>query len=232
MTYLPKYKAPFILANFNGTSGDVDVITHECGHAFQGYISSKDPIREHADITMETAEIHSMSMEFFTEGWMQLFFGGRSADYVDMHLEDAASFIPYGCMVDEFQHIVYEQPDLTPEQRKQAWLGLEKKYRPYLDITGIPYIEEGTRWQYQMHIYESPFYYIDYCLAQTVALGFLIAMHKDYDKAFDKYIEFSKCGGTVPFPTLVKNAGLPDPFGNGSLDELGKGAEDILKSLR
>ena len=71
MTYFPLYHAPFIFANFNGTSGDVDVITHECGHAFQGYLSGKDPIREHADITMETAECHSMSMEFFTERWME-----------------------------------------------------------------------------------------------------------------------------------------------------------------
>ena len=106
MTYLPLYHAPFIFANFNGTSGDVDVITHECGHAFQGYLAAQDPIREHADIGMETAEIHSMSMEFFTEKWMNLFFGNRAQDYVEMHLEDAAAFIPYGCMVDEFQHIV------------------------------------------------------------------------------------------------------------------------------
>ena len=95
MTYLPLYHAPFIFANFNGTSGDVDVITHECGHAFQGYLAAQDPIREHADIGMETAEIHSMSMEFFTEKWMNLFFGNRAQDYVEMHLEDAAAFIPY-----------------------------------------------------------------------------------------------------------------------------------------
>lgn len=228
----PKFDQPFILANFNGSSGDVDVITHEFGHTL-----AMNFVHRYGDFEMdlggcETAECHSMSMEFFCWKYMDKFFGKNANKYKRKHLSDALIFIPYGCMVDEFQHIVYEQPDLTPEQRKQAWLGLEKKYRPYLDITGIPYIEEGTRWQYQMHIYESPFYYIDYCLAQTVALGFLIAMHKDYDKAFDKYIEFSKCGGTVPFPTLVKNAGLPDPFGNGSLDESGKGAEDILKSLR
>ena len=133
MTYLPDYKAPFIFANFNGTSGDVDVITHECGHAFQGYLSAQDPIREHADITMETAEIHSMSMEFFTEKWMDLFFGDKAADYVEMHLEDAVCFIPYGCMVDEFQHIVYENPELTPLERKVAWSRLEKEYNPHLD---------------------------------------------------------------------------------------------------
>ncbi len=121
MTYLPLYQAPFIFANFNGTSGDVDVVTHECGHAFQGYLSGKDPIREHAEIGMETAEIHSMSMEFFAEKWMPLFFGERAQDYIDMHLEDAAAFIPYGCMVDEFQQIVYEKSEMTPGQRKEVW---------------------------------------------------------------------------------------------------------------
>ena len=118
MTYLPKYRAPFIFANFNGTSGDVDVVTHECGHAFQGYVYGSDPIEEHWDITMETAEIHSMSMEFFTEPWMNLFFKEEADTYRQMHLEDAIAFIPYGCMVDEFQHIVYSNPDLTPDERQ------------------------------------------------------------------------------------------------------------------
>jgi M3 family oligoendopeptidase len=137
MTYLPVYNAPFIFANFNGTSGDINVITHECGHAFQGYLSGKDPIKEHADITMETAEIHSMSMEFFTAPFMDQFFGSRTEDYSSMHLEDAAIFIPYGCMVDEFQHIVYENPQMTPAQRHQAWIQLEKEYRPIWIIPDI-----------------------------------------------------------------------------------------------
>lgn len=129
MTYLPKYRAPFIFANFNGTSGDVDVVTHECGHAFQGYVSGSDPIEEHWDITMETAEIHSMSMEFFTEPWMNLFFKEEADTYRQMHLEDAIAFIPYGCMVDEFQHIVYSNPDLTPDERHAAWKKLDEDYK-------------------------------------------------------------------------------------------------------
>lgn len=122
MTYLPDYHAPFVFANFNGTSGDLDVITHECGHAFQGYVAGKDPIEEHWDITMETAEIHSMSMEFFADRYMELFLKEDADRYRRMHLEDAAAFIPYGCMVDEFQHIVYEHPELT---RRSAGLSGE-----------------------------------------------------------------------------------------------------------
>ena len=170
MTYLPLYQAPFIFANFNGTSGDVDVITHECGHAFQGYLSGKDPIKEHADIGMETAEIHSMAMEFFAEKWMPLFFGERAEDYRAMHLEDAAAFIPYGCMVDEFQHIVYENPQMTPGERKAAWTKLEKEYKPHLDYGEDIFFGQGGFWQKQLHIYNYPLYYIDYCLAQTCAL--------------------------------------------------------------
>lgn len=105
------------------------IITHECGHAFQGYLLRDEEIREFADITMETAEIHSMSMEYFAYNWMELFFGDRKDDYLKMHLEDSAAFVPYGCMVDEFQHIVYEKPEMTPAERKAVWAGLEKVYR-------------------------------------------------------------------------------------------------------
>lgn len=220
MTYLPLYKSPFIFANFNGTSGDVDVITHECGHAFQGYISGKDPIREHSDITMETAEIHSMSMEFFADRFMKMFFGDRAEDYVSMHIEDAAAFIPYGCMVDEFQHIVYENPDMTPSERNEAWLKLEKEYRPHVDYTGNKYFEGGAFWQKQLHIYNYPFYYIDYCIAQTCAMQYKALMNEDYDKAWDSYLKLCKLSASDFFVNLIKDVGLKSPFENGCIKEI------------
>ena len=176
MTYIPNFKSPFIFANFNGTSGDVDVITHECGHAFQGYLLRDEEIREFADITMETAEIHSMSMEYFAYNWMELFFGDRKDDYLKMHLEDSAAFVPYGCMVDEFQHIVYEKPEMTPAERKAVWAGLEKVYRPHMDYEEDPFFGQGGFWQKQPHIFGSPFYYIDYCLASVCAMQFKVMM--------------------------------------------------------
>ncbi|MCD8119100.1 MAG: M3 family oligoendopeptidase [Lachnospiraceae bacterium] len=220
MTYLPLYQSPFIFANFNGTSGDVDVVTHECGHAFQGYISGKDPIREHADITMETAEIHSMSMEFFAERWMPLFFGDRADEYVQMHLEDAIAFIPYGCMVDEFQHIVYANPDLTPAERRAAWSKLEKEYKPHLDYTGYPFFENGGYWQRQQHIFNSPFYYIDYCLAQTCALEFKVKMEEDYESAWADYLKLCKLSASDFFTGLLAQVGLDNPFEDGCLKKL------------
>jgi len=221
------YKQPFILANFNGTLGDIDVITHEFGHALAAKYSYDQGDYELSVGSMETAECHSMSMEFFCEKYMDKFFD-KPEDYCKSHLLGSLCFIPYGVIVDEFQHIVYENPDMTPAERNAAYKKLEEKYRPYLNIDGIPYIEKGTRWQYQMHIYESPFYYIDYCLAQTVALGFLVLMTDDYTTALKKYLEFVKAGGTKLFSQLVKDAGIPYPFGNGTLKVLADKIKAIL----
>ncbi len=220
MTYLPDYNAPFIFANFNGTAGDVDVITHECGHAFQGYLSGKDEIREHSDIGMETAEIHSMSMEFFAEKWTELFFGDRAQDYIDMHLEDSAAFIPYGCMVDEFQHIVYENPELTPAQRKEAWSKLEKVYKPHLDYGDNPFFGKGGFWQKQTHIYGMPFYYIDYCLAQICALQFKVKLDEDFGKAWEAYLKLCKLSASDFYTNMLKEVGLDVPFEDGCVKNI------------
>lgn len=220
MTYLPLYNAPFVFANFNGTSGDVDVITHECGHAFQGYLSGMDPIQEHRDITMETAEIHSMSMEFFTEPWMELFFGERAKDYVTMHLEDSIIFIPYGCMVDEFQHIVYENPDMTPDERNAAWRKLEKEYKPHLDYTGFDHYEAGGFWQKQLHIYTSPLYYIDYCLAQTCALQYKCKMDENYEEAWKSYLKLCRLSASGFFTDMIVEVGLGNPFEDGCVKSI------------
>lgn len=220
MTYIPNFKSPFIFANFNGTSGDVDVITHECGHAFQGYIVRDEEIREFADITMETAEIHSMSMEYFTYNWMDLFFGDRKDDYLKMHLEDSSAFVPYGCMVDEFQHIVYENPDMTPAERKAAWAGLEKVYRPHMDYEDDPFFGKGGFWQKQPHIFGSPFYYIDYCLASVCAMQFKAMMDEDFGKAWENYYKLCKLSARDFFTNVIVEAGLKSPFEDGCVKEL------------
>ncbi len=220
MTYLPKYESPFIFANFNGTSGDVDVITHECGHAFQGYLSGKDPIREHADITMETAEIHSMSMEFFAGKWMELFFGDRAKDYRAMHIESSAAFIPYGCMVDEFQHIVYENPDLTPKERNEAWAKLEKEYKPHLDFGDCKRFALGGFWQKQLHIYDYPLYYIDYCLAQTCAMQYKVMMDENMEKAWESYLKLCKLSASDFFTNMLPEVGLVNPFEDGAISAM------------
>lgn len=225
------YRQPFILANFNGTAGDVDVMTHEAGHALNAWFTFDNEPYE-LEMGMETAETHSMSMEFFAWPHMDKFFGDRAKDYCYMHALDALTFIPYGTIVDLFQHRIYENPDMTPAERKACWNELEEKFRPWISTKGIPYIEEGTRWQYQMHIYESPFYYIDYVLAQTAAFSFLLASREDYEGAFRRYIELSKKGGTELWPQLLEEAGLPSPFTRGALADMAEKVEKLLKQMR
>ena len=226
------YKQPFILANFNGTAGDVDVVTHEAGHAFADYTIADNKYVVELNVGgMETAETHSMSMEFFAWPYMEGFFGEDARRYRFMHLLDALSFLPYGTIVDDFQRQVYENPDWTPEDRKAAWRRLEAAFRPHLSFDGVPYLEEGTRWQYQMHIYETPFYYIDYCLAQTAALQFLLESRKDYHDAFRRYVRFLSQGGEKVFTDLLAEAGLKSPLEPGALQEVAKESETLLRDL-
>jgi M3 family oligoendopeptidase len=218
-SWIPKYKAPFIFSNFNGTSGDVDVLTHEAGHAFQAHMSKDFIIPEYVWPTMEAAEIHSMSMEFITWPWMDRFFGHDADKYRFMHLSDAFLFIPYGALVDEFQHVVYENPGFSPAERFKIWRELERKYLPYRDFSGNSYLEEGGFWQCQAHIYESPFYYIDYTLAQVCAIQYWSKFQEDRESAWSNYLKLCKSGGSTTFLELVKIGGLESPFDPGVLEK-------------
>ena len=231
-TYIAKYKQPFILANFNGSAGDVDVMTHEAGHALNAYLIRNNRFVNEIDCGgMETAETHSMSMEFFAWKYIDKFFGENAEKYKFMHALDALSFIPYGTIVDYFQHIVYENPEMTPAERCEAWKKLDSEFRPHISTEGMPFLEEGRRWQYQMHIYESPFYYIDYCLAQTAAFGFLLASLENYDDAFAKYLRLSKQGGEKYWTDLLEEAGIVSPFKEGALTELATKVEKVLNDI-
>jgi M3 family oligoendopeptidase len=211
-TYISKYKAPFIFSNFNGTSGDVNVLTHEAGHAFQAYMSRNFEILEYNFATAEACEIHSMSMEFFTWPWMQLFFFDDADKYKFTHLSEALLFIPYGVTVDEFQHRVYENPDMTPAERKKVWREIEKKYMPYRDYDGNEYLERGGWWYQQLHIFGMPFYYIDYTLAQICAFQFWKKSLDNREEAWNDYLRLCKAGGSKSFLELVKLANLKSPF--------------------
>lgn len=212
-TSFQDYKTPFIFANFNGTQHDIEVITHEAGHAFAAYLNRNRVPYECIWPSLEACEVHSMSMEFFAEAFSEEFFGEDAEKYNYSHLADALSFIPYGTMVDHFQHIVYENPELSPAERHAKWKELVQIYQPWLKLDGeIPFYSEGEGWQRQHHIYSSPFYYIDYCLAQTVALQFWNMIQKDQKGAWQHYMAYTKQGGSVVFTKLLKNAGLESPF--------------------
>lgn len=229
---LPDYKTPFIFANWNGTAGDVDVLTHEAGHALEGYLAARSPKNIPEDIQcpgMESAEIHSMSMEFLTAPWHHLFFKEDTDKYELLHAEDSFIFLPYGCMVDEFQHIMYQQPDLTPDERNAVWLELEKKYRPWNKFGDLPFYGRGAGWQRQLHIFECPFYYIDYCLATAIALQFFVASLKDHKDAWQRYMKLTNLAGMTTYTELAESAGMKAPFTKGSLTELSRAVADWIE---
>lgn len=228
-TSFPTYKMPFIFSNFNGTSDDVDVLTHEAGHAFAFYRAMHSDINPNLhEPTIEACECHSMSMEFLTQDYHKNFFGKNTAKYELAHCEDSLDFIPYGCMIDEFQHRMYENENLTPEERNAVWEELEHKYRPWLDMDNLPFYGRYSHWQWKLHVYLHPLYYIDYCMAQTVAFQLWTLSLKDKDAAWKKYLAFVDAAGTKTFAELCHGAGLRVPYEQGTIKDIGAGIRDWL----
>ena len=231
-TMFPAYKTPFIFSNFNGTAGDVDVLTHEAGHAFAFYRALHNPAVHPAlqQPTIEACECHSMSMEFLTQDYHKNFFGKATAKYELQHCEDSLDFIPYGCMIDEFQHRMYENENLTPAERNAVWQELEHKYRPWLDMDHLPFYSRYSHWQWKLHVYLHPLYYIDYCMAQTVAFQIWTLSLKDRAAAWKKYLAFVDAAGTKTFAQLCRDAGLRIPYEPGTMHDIGAGISEWLKT--
>lgn len=230
-TNLALYKAPFIFSNFNGTSADVDVLTHEAGHAFEYYVASRKlPISSLVHSTSEINEIHSMTMELFTYPWMEKFFGENVDKYRFAHLADALKVIPYLVSVDEFQHRVFENPSMTAAERRSVWRGIEKKYMPWRSYDGNDFLENGGFWMQKQHIFLYPFYYVDYALAQLCAFEFYGKSLENRKEAWNDYLSLCMAGGSKGYFALLEHAHLHNPFREGSveaavkvvLDELGK----------
>ena len=226
------YKVPFIFANANGTSGDVDVLTHEAGHAFQAYCTFKNvDIPDLCFPTMESAEINSMSMEFFAHPWSHLFFKDDTTKYHFFHIADCLSFLPYGCLVDHFQHEIYKNPNMSKQERKKIWRELEKVYKPDINYNGFDLLERGGYFYRQGHIFESPFYYIDYTLAQVCALQFYVRVLNNDKNAWKDYVHICGLGGTKSFTQIVSEANLIVPFENGCLKEVALKMQEELSKI-
>ena len=231
-TYIQDYQSPFIFANFNGTSHDVDVLTHEAGHAFQTYESRwiKEP--EIVFPNYESCEIHSMSMEFIAWPWMEDFFQDETSKYKFNHLASALQFLPYGVLVDHFQQEVYSNPNWTPAERKACWRELEKQYCPERNYDAFPELEKGIYWFRQGHIFNSPFYYIDYTLAQVCAFQFWKRFNVEKDEtAWQDYLAICQVGGTKTFLEILEIAHLKSPFEAGALDDTIVLVDNYLSSV-
>lgn len=228
-TGFPTYGVPYIFANFNGTKGDVEVFTHEMGHAFQGWQSRDLPVYDYLWPTLESCEIHSMSLEFLTWSQMDKFFASESDRFKTIHLAESILFLPYGCAVDHFQHLVYANPEATPRERNQMWQEMETRYLPWRQYGDLAYPSQGGLWQEKQHIYCYPFYYIDYTLASCCAMQFWVKAKSDYEQTLAEYTALCRRGGKAPFQELVKSASLISPFKSGSLAEVVKQAEQFLR---
>ena len=227
-TSFPSLERPYIFANFNGTDHDVTVLTHEAGHAFQCFQSRKQPVNRYLWPTYEACEIHSMSMEFLTWDWMHLFFKEDTEKFLFKHIAGSLAFLPYGALVDHFQHWVYENPNATPKKRKEELLKLENIYQPGKDYDDLDFLKNGGFWQKQSHIFEMPFYYIDYTLAQVCAFQFWIRMQEDKESAWKDYLELCKAGGSMSFLDLVKLAKIKSPFDPKVFEEVANNINDWL----
>lgn len=217
-TTFPDFKAPFIFSNFNGTDADIDVLTHEAGHSFEAYEAMRRiPLTEQTFSTSEVAEIHSMSMEFFTYPWMELFFGEQAEKYRKSHLWDALECVPYMACVDEFQHRVYDEKLFDAMERRKVWSELEKKYMPWRDYDGNAFLENGGFWMQKQHIFMYPFYYIDYALARFGSLEYYGHMMQDYQSAWKDYYHLCCAGGSKSYPELLKIGNLSSPFEEGTV---------------
>lgn len=227
-TSFPNEGVPYIFANFNGTKGDVEVFTHEMGHAFQAWQSRDLPLIDYLWPTLESCEIHSMSLEFLTWSQMDKFFAGDAARFREIHLAESLLFLPYGCAVDHFQHLVYANPEATPQERNQMWQQMEARYLPWRQYEDLAYPSQGGLWQEKQHIYFSPFYYIDYTLSLCCAMQFWVKAEANFNDALAEYIALCQRGGQAPFQELVRSANLVSPFKPGSLADVVQKARDFL----
>ena len=227
--FLHEFEFPFIFANFNGTRGDVDVFTHEVGHAFQSYSSRNQPMSDIVWPTTEACEIHSMGLEYLTWPHMEKFYGDDAAETLRrVHLISHLMFLPYGVSIDHFQHLVYAKPDASPEERNEMWQEVEKTYLPWWDYADLPAESSGRLWQMKAHIYQCPFYYIDYCLALTGAMQFWSKSRTDAAGALKTYAELCTLGGSKDYTGLLDSAGLRSPFEPGCLDDVIQDAKNYL----
>lgn len=227
-TFVPAQRMPFIFSNFNGTTDDIEVLTHETGHAFQSYLARDLGVEEYIFPTMEAAEIHSMSMEHLTYPWMDRFFGEETEKFVHGHLLSALFFFPYSAAIDEFQHAVYENPELSPEERKQKWLSLENEYLPWRNYQDTPFLESGAAWQMQSHLYHTPFYYIDYALAQISALEYWTWSQENREEAWKSYLGLCEKGGSKSYLKLLETAELSNPFAAGTVEKISSALENYF----
>lgn len=211
---------PAIFCNSTGNADDVRTLIHEMGHAIQHWESgSIQNVLLHSP-TADACEIHSLGLEFLTLPFIDEFFTPEHARRFRLgRWRKVVGAMCYRAQVDEFQHWVYENPTATPAEREDAWARIGMLYDSDLDYSGL---EEhlGTSWYQLPHIFRSPFYYIDYAIAETAAMQLAIMAEQDHDRAMQTYLHLCRVGGTMGLLDIVSSAGLRSPFDPELMKEL------------
>ena len=230
MTYLPDYQAPFVFACLNHTIADMQVLSHEMGHAFAGFEAMRhQPIQDFWSESTDIAEIHSMAMEQFAYPYAQNFFGDDADKYRFQHLQEALTFVPFGTAVDEFQHICYANPQFTPRERTYEWHKLEQKYMPWRRYGHNEFLERGGYWYHKIHIFLYPMYYINYCLTTVGAMEFRLKAAQDREAAWADYLRLCQVGGSKSYLETLAYANLSVPFEPGTVERAcGFAREELL----
>lgn len=229
---LTDYNTDFIFGHFAGDQTDLEVLVHEFGHALAACRARRNPRVPYLlrSGTQEIAETHSTSMELLTLPYLEPFFTPEDLrKYRIKQIEYAAYFICSICVGDEFQHEIYDHPEMTPSERNAAYARIYLRYNPYLDTSDLPFASWGSQWQDMSVIYAMPFYFIDYALAQTQALLFYAESQKDPAGAFQRYLRFVDFAGTRPFPQIVRACGLLSPFDEKCFDALLPFCRELIK---
>lgn len=225
-----QYGLPYIFANFDQTTADISVFTHEMGHAFQSWNSRDLPLIDYTWATIETAEIPSMSLEFLTLPYLKHFLGDRADEFVWTQFARTLKVLTSCALGDEFQTQIYTNPDMTPNERKQLWQTLSAQFQPNQNNGDLHELVVGRKWHAIGHFFFAPFYYIDYALANTVALQFWSLAQHNFTDAIERYIKLCKSGGSKPFQATLQHVGMTSPFLPDSLKHIAQTLTSFLKS--
>lgn len=218
---LYKYGVPVIFTNATNTADDIVTIIHEAGHAYAALASLPEMrVIEDQRPPMDVCEIHSTALEYLTMPLLNSVFDTETETAAMIHLTESLLFLPYACLVDHFQHEIYDHPELTAQERHTLWRNLEKYYQPDIDYGDDDWFENGGTWQKKEHIYTAPFYYIDYALAHMAALDLWQTAIKDKDKAVRRYKRLCSRGNRGALMQQLEESGIASPFDEGTFKRL------------
>jgi oligoendopeptidase F len=223
--------APFIFMNAAGQMDDVTTMVHEGGHAVHSFLAHNLSLSAFKEYPMEIAEVASMAMELFTmDHWDVFFDNEEELKRAKIHqLERAVTIFPWIATIDKFQHWVYENPQHTEAERSAAWMDLVEEFKiSAIDTSGLETYRSYS-WQRQLHLFEVPFYYIEYGIAQLGAIGMWMQYKQNPEQAIERYIQALSLGGTRTLPELYEAAGIRFDFSPAYIKQLVEFVNDEMK---